>query len=440
MHRKGIRIEHLDAGVAKDTGMRPGDRVLSVNGNPIEDELDYRFHALGDGAEVEIQRAGAGDPRVVKLASEGVSSLDFAPMRSRRCRNRCIFCFVDQLPDGLRPSLYLKDEDYRFSFLYGNYVTFASLKDRDLDRICRLKLRPLYVSVHATEHKVRNLLLGRKASRDIVGTLRILADAGITVHTQVVLCPGINDGSVLDKTLQDLAELYPAVASIAIVPVGLTKHRRAKGLWPLRGFRKNESEKIIFKIGVLQNIFKAMYNDRLVYLADEFYRQAGHPFPPAREYQDFPQYENGVGMVPLFYEQWEKRRRRRAVRTAGRSPHCLIVTGESAYPYLQPYVQWLEALRGTSLDLVPVQNRFFGRSVNVAGLIAGRDIIGQIRPHVRRGSILLIPDVMLNREENRFIDDLTPGEIAEALSVPVVEFSPDPAGFEEVLRKHTRGL
>jgi putative radical SAM enzyme (TIGR03279 family) len=440
MNRRGIGVESLDEALAQDTGIRPGDRILCVNGNPVEDELDYRFHAVGDGAEVELQVARGGDPRVVRLKRKGVSGLGFAPMRPRRCRNRCLFCFVDQLPDGLRPSLYLKDEDYRFSFLYGNYVTFASLKDGDLGRICRLKLQPLYVSVHATEQKVRNFLLGRRTSREIVGTLRILADAGITLHTQVVLCPGINDGGVLDRTIQDLAGLYPAVRSIAIVPVGLTRYRREKGLWPLRGVRQREAEEIIFKISSLQSLFKEKYNDRLVYLADEFYGRAGHPFPHTREYQDFPQWENGVGMVPMFYEQWEKRRRRRTTWASKRSPHCLVVTGELAYPYLRPYVQWVKAALGASLSLVPVQNRFLGRSVNVAGLVAGRDIIRQIRPHLRRGRTLLVPDVMLNRKENRFIDDLSLAEIEDALSVRVEEFSPDPAGFEEVLRKHTRRL
>jgi putative radical SAM enzyme (TIGR03279 family) len=440
MNLRGIQVESVDETVAKGTGILPGDRILRVNGNVVEDELDYRFHAAGGRAEVEVQVARGADSRLLALPRQRVSSLGFAPMRSRRCRNRCLFCFVDQLPDGLRPSLYVKDEDYRFSFLYGNYVTLASLKDEDLDRICRLKLQPLYVSVHATEHKVRNFLLGRKASREIVETLRILADAGITVHTQVVLCPGINDGAVLDRTLQDLAGLYPAVRSIAIVPVGLTRYRTEKGLWPLRGVRRKEAEEIIFKIDKLQVLFKQKYNDRLVFLADEFYVQAGHPFPAAREYQDFPQWENGVGMVPIFYGQWAKRRRKKTTWVPKRPPHCLIVTGESAYSYLRPYVQWLQAALGGSLSLVAVQNRFLGRGVNVAGLTAGRDIITQIRPRLRRGSTLLVPDVMLNLDEKRFIDDLSLGEIAEALSVRVEEFPPDPAGFEKILRKHTRRL
>ncbi len=318
-------MKALDAKVAEETGIRPGDRIRRVNGHPIEDELDYRFHAAGEeGATVEVQGCEGGDCRTLRLSREDVLGVDFVPMRSRRCRNRCLFCFVDQMPDGLRKSLYVKDEDYRFSFLCGNYVTLASVKDEELDRICRLKLQPLYVSVHATEQRVRNLLLGRKTSRHIMDTLRALAEGGITLHTQVVLCPGINDGSVLEKTLRDLESLYPAVASIAIVPVGLTRHRKRKGLWPIRSVRKNESKKLISKIDELQELFKVKYDDHLVFLADEFYRQADHPFPPADAYGDFPQWENGVGMVPFFYQQWERMKRRGTSWSKGgngRIPH-----------------------------------------------------------------------------------------------------------------------
>ena len=439
MHRKGIRVRNLDATVAKVTGIRPGDRILRVNGQPVEDELDCRFYAAGDGAEVEVQGADGRD-RHLKLSREDVLGLGFAPMRSRRCRNRCLFCFVDQMPDGLRRSLYVKDEDYRFSFLYGNYVTLASARDEELDRICRLKLQPLYVSVHATEQHVRNALLGRKTSRNIMETLRVLADGGITLHTQVVLCPGINDGKILEKTVQDLANLYPTVASIAIVPVGLTRYRKRKGLPQLRGVRKHESGKAIRQIEYLQGLFKLKYNKNLVFLADEFYSQANHPLPPARAYGDFPQWENGVGMIPLFYRQWRWRKRRRTPWTLGSSREFVIITGELAYPFLLPYVEWLRATLGAPLHLVPVQNRFFGRSVNVAGLITGRDVIRQIRPRVRHGSILLVPGVMVNREENRFLDGLGLEEIEEALSVTVEKFTPDPAGFEKVLRKHAKGL
>ena len=344
------------------------------------------------------------------------------------------------MPDGLRRSLYVKDEDYRFSFLHGNYVTFSSVKDEELDRICRLRLQPLYVSVHATEQRVRNFLLGRKTSRHIMDTLRVLAEGGITLHTQVVLCPGINDGSVLEKTLRDLESLYPAVASIAIVPVGLTRHRKRKGLWPIRGVRKNEANRIIIKIEELQKLFKVKYDESLVFLADEFYRRADHPFPPADAYGDFPQWENGVGMVPLFNHQWERRKRRGAPRNRRRTAEFLIITGESAYPLVLPYVEWMGNASGATLRLIAVRNRLFGRSVNVTGLIAGQDVIRQARPHLRDRSVLLVPDVMLCREEDRFLDGVSMREIEEALSVRVEKFYPDPRGFEKVLRKCTKGL
>jgi putative radical SAM enzyme (TIGR03279 family) len=439
MNHKGLRVKALDAKVAEETGIRPGDRIRRVNGHPIEDELDYRFHAAGEeGATVEVQECEGGDCRSLRLSREDVLGIDFAPMQCRRCRNRCLFCFVDQMPEGLRKALYVKDEDYRFSFLYGNYVTLASVKDEELDRICRLKLQPLYISVHATEQRVRNILLGRKTSRNIMDTLHVLAEGGITLHTQVVLCPGINDGSVLEETLRDLASLYPAVASIAIVPVGLTRHR--KGLWPIRGIRKNEANKLIIKIDNLQKLFKVKYDDYLVFLADEFYRQAGQPFPPADVYGDFPQWENGVGMVPLFNHQWERRKRRGAPRNKTTTAEILIITGESAYPLVLPYVEWMGNASGAILRLVAVRNRLFGRSVNVTGLIAGQDVIRQARPLLTDRSVLLVPDVMLCREEDRFLDGVSMREIEEALTVRVEKFSPDPMGFEKVLRKCTRGL
>jgi len=432
-------VKALDAEVAEQTGLRPGDRICGVNGHPIEDELDYRFYGAGEeGATVEVHGGEGGDCRRLRLSFEDVLGIDFVPMRARRCRNRCLFCFVDQMPDGLRRSLYVKDEDYRFSFLYGNYVTLASVKDEELDRICRLRLQPLYVSVHATEQPVRNFLLGRKTSRNIMDTLRVLAEGGITLHTQVVLCPGINDGIVLEKTLQDLVSLYPAVASIAVVPVGLTRHR--KGLWPIRGVRRNESSKLILKISELQKLFKVKYNDPLVFLADEFYRQAGHPFPDANAYGDFPQWENGVGMVPLFYRQWEQSRRRGVPGWKGGNGDFLIISGESAYPLVLPYVEWMGNASGAALRLVAVRNRLFGRSVNVTGLIAGQDVIRQASPFLTDRSILLVPDVMLSRDEDRFLDGVSLQEMEEALAVRVEKFFPDPRGFERVLRKCTKGL
>ena len=266
MHSKGLQVKELDERVARETGIRPGDRILRVNGRLVEDELDYRFYTAGDEAAVEVQTAEGGDCRQVKLSREAVVGLGFVPMRARRCSNRCLFCFVDQMPEGLRPSLYVKDEDYRFSFLYGNYGTLASVTGEELDRICRLRLQPIYVSVHATDRRVRNFLLGRKASRHIMDTLRLLAEGGIRVHTQIVLCPGINDGRVLEETVRDLASLYPSVASIAVVPVGLTRYRKPNGLRPIRGINERYAKIMISKIEDLQKEFKQKYDGFLVFL------------------------------------------------------------------------------------------------------------------------------------------------------------------------------
>ena len=343
-------------------------------------------------------------------------------MQSRRCRNRCLFCFVDQMPDGLRESLYVKDEDYRFSFLYGNYVTLSSVKDEELDADLSTQASAVVCFRACYGAERSQLPPGTKDEPAHHGHASRAGRRGITLHTQVVLCPGINDGRVLEKTLRDLASLYPAVASIAIVPVGLTRQRKPKGLWPIRGVRKVESINLISKINKLQNVFKVKYNDSLVFLADEFYRQADLPFPPADAYGDFPQWENGVGMVPLFYHQWERRRRRGVPLDKGRTVEFLIVTGESAYPLVLPYVEWMANASGAALRLVAVRNRLFGRSVNVTGLIAGKDVIRQARCLLRDRSVLLVPDVMLCREEERFLDGVSMREIEEALNVRVQIF------------------
>ena len=432
MKHGGLRIAGLDDALAEATGIRSGDRILYVNGESIQDELDYRFFIAEENVTLEILRPSDRSRQRLHLNDEALAGLRFAPMQSKRCRNRCLFCFVDQLPEGMRKPLYVKDEDYRFSFLYGNYVTLASVTDEDLARICRLKLSPLYVSVHATRRDVRNLLLGRKSSRDIFEVLQILSSAGISLHTQVVLCPGINDGKILEETVCDLAEFYPAVASIAVVPVGLTRFRRGNNLFPLRALTKKNASKIIKNISILQNKFKVKYDDNLVYLADEFYWKAAQDFPAHSEYGDFSQWENGVGMIPLFYYQWKKRKKPQAWRRAYHGPELIAVTGALSYPYLSPYVKGLRDALGLPLTLMPVENKFFGRQVKVTGLITGRDIVNQLRPYRQTDTVLLIPEVMLN--EGRFLDDITPDEVGELLRISVAPFQPDPEGFEKKLK------
>ena len=431
----GLEIVSVSSASRKIRDLRPGDRIVRVNGRCVRDELDFRFYGGEDGVRTEILRPQAGIRHHLRLSSQDAGCLSFGPMAPARCRNRCVFCFVDQLPRGLRASLYVKDEDYRFSFLYGNFVTLASLADRDLHRILEQRLHPLYVSVHATDESVRNLLLGRKRSREILGTIQALADGGITLHTQVVLCPGINDGEVLLKTIEDLAGFHPAVSSIAVVPVGLTRHRVERKLYPLRRVRREEARRVIRVVEAMQRRFQKRYGNPLVFLADEFYLKAGRRFPPWQIYGDFPQWQNGVGMIPLFHRQWEEQRKGRPPKEFPEGGRIVAVTGELAHPTIALYLDWLAESFGIRVRLIPILNRFFGRQVKVAGLVTGRDLLEQVRSARGPETLLLVPDVMLTETEGRFLDGMSLAELEGQLKMQVERFRPDPLGLETVLRE-----
>lgn len=436
-NRTGLSISSLEPNLERKTGLRVGDRILQVNGESVQDELDYRFFSSGDRVDLIVRSSPGTGFRSLALTRDEAEGIGFDPMRSMRCRNRCVFCFVDQLPSGLRKTLYVKDEDDRFSFLYGNYVTLASIKDSELERIRCLRLSPLYVSVHATHPHVRNFLLGRRASRDILETVRRLAEGGIIMHTQVVLCPGINDGEILRKTIFDLVRHHPFVASIAVVPVGQTRFRKEQSLYPIKRIDKRYSENIINEISKIRETIQEETNGNILYLSDEFYWKSQQPFPALQEYNDFPQWENGVGMVPLFNRQWKRHRRRPANPGRGLSPRFVAVTGEMAYPYLVPYVNELKERMGIRLKLLPVLNRYLGRQVTVTGLITGKDLIRQLKSKLKPGTVLLIPDVMLVRQKGRFLDDVSLEDIQETLDVSVDIFSPNPTGFEKTLERYT---
>lgn len=412
----------------------PGDRIVAVNDREVRDELDFRFYGQTSWLRLRVLRGQKGTVLTMRIRREDASLLTFEPLRPARCKNRCVFCFVDQLPPDLRPSLYFKDEDYRFSFLYGNFVTLSTLTDAELHRILQQRMQPLYVSVHATEERVRNLLLGRNKSRDILETLGTLAAHGLTVHTQIVLCPGINDGDVLVRTLEDLAALYPSVASIAVVPVGLTKYRKEKGLTPLRVVTRKDAVRVLGVISKMAERYWKRFRDPLVHGADELYLKAGFRFPRPDNYGDFPQWENGVGIVASFDAIWRRQRTKRtsfSLRGLGRP--IAAATGELAFSHVRRYLDWLERSRGIRIDLVPVRNRFFGRRVGVAGLVTGRDLIRQIKEARLGGRILLIPAVMLDREQRRFLDDVTLADVERETRCSVWAFRADPEGLEAAL-------
>ena len=429
---KGLVIQTVTPGsIADELGVEAGDRLLAIDGRPLRDIIDYSYHtaaeeelllevAKPDGElwELEIQRE-PGEP----------FGLTFAAPEPARCRNNCVFCFVHQLPKGLRKPLYVKDEDYRLSFLNGNYVTLANLKPAEVRRIVTQRLSPLYISVHATNPALREQLLGTRGIPPILEQLRQLADARIVIHTQVVLCPGLNDGPELERTVADLAALHPAVQSLAVVPLGLTRHRR--GLPRLEPVDGEYARRFVETWQPRAKALKKRLGEPFLFLADEFYLKAGHPFPALREYGDLPQIENGVGLVALFL-----RDAARVLRSARPMKRCrlTVVTGVSAFGFVAEFLEKLGEKSGVEIRAVAVENRLFGESVTVCGLVAGNDIISALRGS-EIGSALLVPDVMLKEGEGVFLDDLSVGELGERLGCRVICFEATPRGCYGAIRE-----
>jgi len=423
MPKTGSRtVIHVDEGSpAHLAGIVEGDIIVSVNGHRIRDELDLIFYSQEPVLDVRIRRDGKLMRTVVEKDEFDGTGIELGPMQVKRCRNNCIFCFVHQLPRGLRRTLYVKDEDYRLSFLYGNYVTLSSLTDEDRNRIVEQRLSPLYVSVHTTNPALRREMLGNGRATDIMDELRFLAGHRIRFHTQIVLCPGINDGAEMEKTITDLARLHPFMMSIAVVPVGLTRHRRR----PLNPVTGDDARKALETIDRLRKRFLRKFGDPLVYGADELYLRAGMPMPPVRYYGDFPQIENGVGMVAEFLHQCSMLRLSEyRLDRAG----FITFTGTSFHPFLVELADAINSNCRTRLHVVPVENRFFGESVTVAGLLTGRDIIRAVAD-VSRGDVLLLPDVVLRDSDEVLLDDVTTEDISEALSMEVKVIDSSPAGL-----------
>ncbi|MBT1071248.1 DUF512 domain-containing protein [Pelotalea chapellei] len=432
----GLVIESvLPGSVMEEMGVEAGDRLLAINAHPLRDIIDYSYLvADNEQLELEIERK---DGELWELEIERESheplGLTFPAPQPVRCRNNCVFCFVHQLPKGLRRPLYVKDEDYRLSFLNGNYVTLANLTPAELDRIVEQRLSPLYISVHATNPDLRARLLGRKRIPPILDQLRTLAENRITMHTQVVLCPGLNDGNELERTVTDLAGLYPAVQSLAIVPLGLTGHRQHLPL-----LQPVESEYARNFIAVWQSRSEQLAHELgepFLFLADEFFLKAGIPFPPLRKYGDLPQIENGVGMVPLFMR--DAKLTLRKARPVG--PYrATIVTGASAFGFVSDFLVLLGEKTGLELVPVAVENRLFGEQVTVSGLVTGNDIVAAL-DGLPVGDRLMVPDVMLKEGEGIFLDGMSLEELGQHLGCVATAFEASPQGLYRSLgslRRH----
>ena len=398
----------------------PGEILSQINGIPIQDVLDYQFHSYDANPTLTIKTADKKWKfvRIEKAEGEDLG-LDFSSYlmdEPRVCQNRCIFCFVDQMPPDMRESLYFKDDDFRLSFLMGNYITLSNLTDEDIERIIRLRISPINVSIHVTDPAIRMHMLKNPKSQHGFPLMEHLAAHNIQLNAQIVLCPFINDGTVLDKSMADLKTLFPALLSVSVVPVGLTKYR--DNLYPLEPFTPELATKALSQVQSFSEQCLKELGTRLFYPADELFLQAGLPLPNEDYYEGYPQLENGVGMLRSFkesllfaLEDMEKQ---------NDPPPFSIATGVLSLYFLQNLLgtiaQKCDTLRG---EVFAIENHFFGRHITVSGLITGRDLIAQLTGK-DLGTRLLIPRTMLKHGESVFLDDLSLSDVEQALNVPVI--------------------
>ena len=413
-------VTNIDARSPLRGRVRVGDKLLSINGHEVEDVLDYRYWSYEPQLTLLFRSADGGEYSVKARKGEGEDlGLDFEEYLMDRpwgCSNRCKFCFIDQLPKGLRRTLYFKDDDARLSFLTGSYITLTNLSERELERICALKISPINVSVHATDGALRAELMGNPKAADIMGPLKRLADAGIVMDCQIVCCPGWNDRGQLSRTMRDLAGLYPGVNSVSIVPVGLTKHR--EGLAELRPFDRESAAETIDRVEAFAEECLLRLGSRVFWCSDELYLKAGREVPADEYYEEYSQLENGVGLMRLLETEFMA-----ALRLAepdeGMGGRFTIATGVAAAPLLEKLLQTAHKKCG-KIDgqVCAIVNDFFGHTIDVAGLVTGGDLIAQLRGK-DLGERVLIPHTMLRHGEGVFLDDVTLEEASSALGVPV---------------------
>ena len=414
------RIADVDYNSPADSaGLKHGDEIIEINGIEIKDYLDFMYASSGEEIEIKLS------DRVVNIDNEdymplGISFDTLLIDKPRSCRNKCVFCFIDQLPKGMRETCYFKDDDYRLSFLQGNYVTLTNMSDEDAERIIRYNLPRVNISVHTTNPELRKKMLHNKRAGEVLKYLKLFADGGLNMNAQIVLCPGYNDKAELDRTLNDLGELGYSMESISIVPVGLSAYR--EGLDRLTPFNADTAREVIYQTEKWQKRFIERWGTRLVYLGDEFYIMADMPFPSYDDYEGFPQIENGVGLCSSLEYEF-----REAIKLHGGQPKIkkekTIATGVSAYELIKKLTDLVDG----DVRVVPIKNHFFGESITVTGLITGGDLINSLEG-ISPGSDLLISSAMLRHDEPIFLDNATVADVEKALKVNVIPVAND--GFE----------
>lgn len=439
-----MKHEHIiksveEGSIAWEMGIEPGDRLLQINGSIIEDVFDYHYYTNDEELLILIQKEN-GEEWELEIEKDydedlGIEFEQGLMDEYRSCRNKCMFCFIDQMPKGMRDTLYFKDDDSRLSFLQGNYITLTNMSDHDIQRIVDYHLEPINVSIHTTNPELRCKMLHNRFAGDALKKIQILYDGGITMNGQIVLCKGINDGEELERSIRDMTKWLPNLQSVSVVPVGLTKFR--DGLYPLEPFTKEDAKEVLGIIHKWQKKIYEEYGIHFIHAGDEWYLLAEEELPEEERYDGYLQLENGVGMLRLLLNEFEEAYK--PLAGDGREIHLSMATGKLAYPYLKEMLERLKAkYPNLNVNLFEIRNDFFGERITVAGLITGQDLIAQLKGQ-DLGDALLLPCSMLRSGEEVFLDDVTVTELSDALQVPIDIVKSSGQDFIEAVLQQTKG-
>ena len=439
-----MKHEHIiksveEGSIAWEMGIEPGDRLLQINGSIIEDVFDYHYYTNDEELLILIQKEN-GEEWELEIEKDydedlGIEFEQGLMDEYRSCRNKCMFCFIDQMPKGMRDTLYFKDDDSRLSFLQGNYITLTNMSDHDIQRIVDYHLEPINVSIHTTNPELRCKMLHNRFAGDALKKIQILYDGGITMNGQIVLCKGINDGEELERSIRDMTKWLPNLQSVSVVPVGLTKFR--DGLYPLEPFTKEDAKEVLGIIHKWQKKIYEEYGIHFIHAGDEWYLLAEEELPEEERYDGYLQLENGVGMLRLLLNEFEEAYE--PLAGDGREIHLSMATGKLAYPYLKEMLERLKAkYPNLNVNLFEIRNDFFGERITVAGLITGQDLIAQLKGQ-DLGDALLLPCSMLRSGEEVFLDDVTVTELSDALQVPIDILKSSGQDFIESVLQQTKG-
>ena len=415
-----VRIKNVITGSFADkAGIKPADTLVSINKNEICDVLDYRFYLAERRVELLLSSSGGEYSVTIKKGQYDDIGLEFESAlmdEKHSCKNGCIFCFIDQNPKGMRDTIYFKDDDSRLSFIHGNYITLTNMSDKDIERIVKMRISPINISIHTTNPELRVKMMKNKRSGDVLKYLRTFADAGLSMCGQIVLCKGVNDGEELMRSMRDLSAYFPSLSSVSIVPAGLTKFR--DGLYPLADFSREEAKEIIGMVEDFSDRHKASFGSRLFYLADEFYLKADLPIPPDEYYEDYQQIENGVGMLRSMSEEFSYALE--DTDTDGCDVRRVAVaTGYASYPMISSMAREIEGkYENLKIDVYKIKNNFFGESITVSGLLTGRDIFEQLNGRLSCDELIL-PSCALRASDMDFLCGMKLSELSEKLGVKI---------------------